>query len=195
MVEAYEAMPEKEKIAVIAPDFAELHRGGERQGFILFSGFFSRRIYPKSGCHTITQAIASGMMIPSRVFAQVGFMDEKLFIYWVDMEWGWRARAKGFTIIGCADVVIEHSLADGVKKFGSKWYYVRLPIRHYYMVRNALYLALRCRDINFGMRVYLVIKCFKYLVGFTLLGEPHGKHFAYCVKGVYHGLIGRLGVY
>jgi rhamnosyltransferase len=195
MLEVYEAMPEKEKIAVIVPDFAELNRGGERQGFVLFNGFFSRRIYPKNGYYKITQAIASGMIIPSGVFGPVGFMDEKLFIDWVDIEWCWRARAKGFTVIGCADVVIQHSLGDAVKKFGSKSYSIRSPIRHYYIIRNGIDLALRSPDINFGMRFTLFRKSFRYIVGFTLLGKPHGNHFAYCLKGFYHGVIGRLGAY
>jgi rhamnosyltransferase len=195
MLEAYETMAKKEKIAVIVPDFAELNRGGERQGFMIFNGIFLKRIYPKSGCHKITQAIASGMIIPAKALVQVGFMDKKLFIDWVDFEWCWRAHAKGYAIIGCADVIIQHSLGDVAKKVGSKSYPVRSPIRHYYIIRNGIYLALRSKYINFGMRVNLIIKCFRYLVGFTLLGHPHGKHFAYCLKGFYHGVIGQLGAY
>jgi rhamnosyltransferase len=161
----------------------------------LFDGFFSRRIYPKSGCYKITQAIASGMVISSAVFNSVGFMDEKLFIDWVDFEWCWRAQAKGYVIIGCADVVIQHSLGDVAKKVGSKSYPVRSPIRHYYIIRNGIYLALRSKYINFRMRVNLFLKSFRYIIGFTLLGKPHGKHFVYCLKGFYHGVIGRLGAY
>ena len=195
ILEAYEAMPEKEKIAVIVPDFAELNRGGQRLGFMLLDGVFLKKIYPKSGCHEITQAIASGMIIPSRVFAQVGLMNEKLFIDWVDFEWCWRARAKRFTVIGCADVVIQHSLGDVAKKVGSRSYPIRSPIRHYYIIRNGIFLALRSNAITFGMRINILAKSFRYLVGFTLLGKPHGKHFAYCLKGFYDGVIGRLGAY
>jgi rhamnosyltransferase len=135
------------------------------------------------------------MIIPSRVFSGVGLMDEKLFIDWVDIEWCWRARARGYVIIGCADIVIQHYLGNTLKKFGLKSYYIRSPIRHYYMIRNAIYLSLRSKDISFGTRVYLVVKSFRYLIGFTIVGEAHWKHFVYCLKGFYHGMIQRLGQY
>jgi rhamnosyltransferase len=195
MLEAYSKIVNKEKVAAIVPDFAELNRGGERQGFVLFDNFFSRRIYPKSGCHEITQAIASGAVIPSGMFNYIGFMDEELFIDWVDLEWCWRARAKGYKIIGCADIVIEHSLGDRVRRFGSHSYPIRSPIRHYYIIRNAIHLALKSKYITFGMRVNILMKSIRYIIGFTILGKPHWKHFIYSLKGFYHGITRKLGVY
>lgn len=195
MLEAYSKIANNEKVAAIVPDFAELNRGGERQGFVLFDNFFSKRIYPKSGCHEITQAIASGEIIPSEVFNYVGFMDEELFIDWVDLEWCWRARAKGYKIVGCADVVIEHFLGDVVKKVGLKSYPIRSPIRDYYIIRNAIHLALRSEYITFGMRVNILVKSIRYMIGFTILGKPHWKHFIYSLKGFYHGITRKVGVY
>jgi rhamnosyltransferase len=87
MLEVYSKIENKEKVAAIVPDFAELNRGGERQGFVVFDSIFSKRIYPQSGCHEITQAIASGKIIPSEMFNYIGFIDEELFIDWVDFEW------------------------------------------------------------------------------------------------------------
>ena len=63
MLEVYSKIDNKEKVAAIVPDFIELNRGGERQGFVVFDSIFSKRIYPQSGCHEITQAIASGKII------------------------------------------------------------------------------------------------------------------------------------
>lgn len=195
MLEAYSKIANKEKVAAIVPDFAELNRGGERQGFVLFDSIFSKSIYPQSGCHEITQAIASGEIIPSEMFNYIGFMDEELFIDWVDFEWCWRARAKGYKIVGCADVVIEHFLGDVVKKVGLKSYSIRSPIRDYYIIRNAIHLALRSEYITFGMRLNILMKSVKYIIGFTILGKPHWKHFIYSLKGFYHGIIKKLGGY
>jgi len=195
MLEAYSKIANKEKVAAIVPDFAELNRGGERQGFVLFDSIFSKRIYPQSGCHEITQAIASGEIIPSEMFNYIGFMDEELFIDRVDFEWCWRARAKGYKIVGCADVVIEHFLGNVVKKVGLKSYSIRSPIRDYYIIRNAIHLALRSEYITFGMRLNILMKSIRYIIGFTILGKPHWKHFIYCLKGFYHGIKGQLGPY
>jgi rhamnosyltransferase len=195
MLEAYSKIANKEKIAAIAPDFAELNRGGERQGFVLFDSIFSKRIFPQSGCHEITQAIASGKIIPSEMFNYIGFMNEELFIDWVDFEWCWRARAKGYKIVGCADVIIEHFLGDVVKEVGLKSYSIRSPIRDYYIIRNAIHLALRSEYITFGMRLNILMKSIKYIIGFTILGKPHWKHFIYSLKGFYHGITKKLGGY
>lgn len=195
MLEVYSKIENKEKVAAIIPDFAELHRGGERLGFVVFDSIFSKRIYPQSGCHEITQAIASGKIIPSEMFNYIGFMDEDLFIDWVDLEWCWRARAKGYVIIGCADVVIEHSLGDVAKKVGLRSYPIRSPIRDYYIIRNAIHLALRSKYITFGMRLNLLMKPVKYTIGFTILGKPHWKHLIYSLKGFYHGITKKLGGY
>jgi len=194
MLDAYSVMIKKEKVGAIAPDFFELNRK-ERQGFVLFDSIFSKRIYPQSGCHKITQAITSGEIIPSKVFDTVGFMNEELFIDWVDIEWCWRARAEGYAIIGCADVVIQHSLGDVAERVGSKSYLIRSPIRHYYIIRNGVYLALKNKTITFGMRINLLAKSARYLIEFAILGKPHWKHFAYSMKGFYHGITNQLGVY
>jgi len=195
MLEAYSKIANREEVAAIVPDFADLNRGGQRQGFVLFDNLFSKRIYPKGGCHEITQAIASGEIIPSEVFSHIGFMDEELFIDWVDLEWCWRARAKGYKIVGCADVVIEHRMGDEAKRFGLRSYSIRSPIRTYYIVRNAVHLALRSKYITFGMRVNILVKSIRYMIGFTILGKPHWKHFIYSLKGFYHGITRKVGVY
>jgi rhamnosyltransferase len=92
-------------------------------------------------------------------------------------------------------VMIQHSLGDTAKKVGSRSYPMRSPIRHYYIIRNGIFLALRSKAITFGMRINILVKSLRYFIGFTLLGKPHGKHFVYCLEGFYHGVIGRLGAY
>jgi len=194
MLNKYEQLKDKEKVAAIVPDFAETNRKGERQGFTIFNSIFLRRIFPKSGCHVITQAISSGMLIPSEIFKLVGLMDEDLFIDWVDLEWCWRASSKGYKIIGCADVVIEHTLGDVVTKVVGKSYSIRTPIRDYYIIRNAVHLSLRSKYLNSGMRLNTILRSIRYLVGFTILGKPHSQHFSYSLKGFYHGITGKQGV-
>jgi rhamnosyltransferase len=193
MLKAYFSLPDREKVACIAPNYADINREGEKQGFVIFKDLFSRRIFPEKGLHEITQAIASGMIIPTRVFLSVGLMYEDLFLDWVDLEWCWKARAKGYKIIGNADVVIYHRLGDVGKKLGKKFYPVHSEIRHYYIIRNCVHLALRSPYVNFLMRLNLLYKSIKNTIGYSILGTPHFRHFLFCLKGIFHGLIGRLG--
>lgn len=181
------------KVAAIAPDFSEINRGGERQGFVVFRGVFSRKIKPKSGCVSISHAIASGLVISTKVIGKIGMMDEDLFIDWVDLEWCWRAIGKGYKILGCSDVVISHTLGDRAVKVGRIKYPVRSHIRHYFIIRNAVYIGLYGRGIRPLIRLNVLLKMLKYLVGFTTLGKPHGINFVYCAKGIYDGTLKRLG--
>ena len=182
-------------IAAMGPDFADRNREGERQGFVWFNGIRNNRLYPSGGQVEVSQLIASGKMIDLSKISDIGLMDESLFIDWVDIEWCWRARAKGYKVVGCADVVISHCLGDYNVRIGEKQYIVRGAVRHYYIIRNAVYLKKYSTYINPAMRINLGYKTIRYLIGFTLLGKPRSKHFKYCIKGLHdgrHKIMGRI---
>ena len=180
-------------IAAMGPDFIDLKKGGVKQGFVRFYGLRSKKIYPQNGQVEVSQIIASGKMIDATKIQDVGLMDESLFIDWVDLEWCWRARAKGYRIIGTADVNIKHNLGDYDVKVGRTSYPVRGYIRHYYIMRNAVYLRRRSPYINFGMRVNLYFKQFKYLAGFVILGKNKSKQLKYSLKAIHDGRNDVLG--
>lgn len=79
---------------------------------------------------------SSGSFIHKRIFEEVGYFREELFIDCVDFEWGWRARRLGYDIIIISDATLQHSLGIGK----SKGLRIPSPIRHYYQYRNVLYL-------------------------------------------------------
>jgi len=195
ILEAYYKIANREKVAVITPSVSNVNCEGRKQAFIQFNGIFNKRIYLQSGCHEITEVMASGMIIPSEVFNDIGFMNEELFIDWVDLEWGWRARVRGYKLIGCSNVVIRHHAGEETIKIGWHLFTIRPPIRYYYIIRNMIHLALRSKYITFGRRVNLCIKSVKYIVGYTIFGKPHWKYLVYSLKGFYHGLIKQLGPY
>jgi rhamnosyltransferase len=194
MLSEYEnAVSRKERLAVVGPIFKDVNKGASPQGFVIFQGLFNWRIFPKNGSHKVTQLIASGMFIPIEVFSDIGKMSEDLFIDWVDIEWCWRARAKGYVVLGCADVSISHNLGDFSRKIAFSEYPIRSPLRHYYVVRNALFLAMHSKVINFGMRINLLYKTVKYLLGFSILGRPHLVHLEHCLMGIFDALTMKMG--
>lgn len=195
MTKVYSDHSDRDHIAAIAPDFVIPNSGGVHGGFMKFEGNAMKVILPESGRHEISQAIASGMLIPASVFATVGFMREDLFIDGVDSEWSWRARAKGYTVLGCADISVEHQLGDKTVRWLRYSHEVRAPIRDYYIIRNGIYLALRSEYLSSGMRFYFLRLYLKYIVFCTFFGTPHTRHFWYSCKGLYHGIIGKLGPY
>jgi len=180
------------KVAAAGPLFVDAHTG-KIQFFIKKGILGFKKINPKAGKHEILQLIASGTIINAKFISEIGLMKEDLFIDWVDMEWCWRAIKSGYKIIGNADVIIEHRLGESPKNIGIKVLPQRSPLRHYYITRNAVHLALKCNSLNLPQRITLFLKSLKYIIGFSLFISPRFKNLKYTLKGFYHGLIGKLG--
>ena len=182
-------------VAALAPAYVNTHTPEISPYFLKLKGFIMRKVFVSSGLTQATQVIASGQLIPAAVFAEVGLMDEQLFIDWVDIEWCWRARSKGFEIYGCGDVLIRHKIGDTVKMLAGRPYSQRSPVRHYYIVRNALILALHRPYLPCGNRVFAFFRTLKLFFGIPLFSTPRLIHFRHIAVGLAHGLMNRCGKY
>lgn len=180
-------------IAAVAPLFHDAVGRNNNEGFVKLSQFGFSKIFPSKGIHEINQAIASGFIIKATTFNTIGLMDEDLFIDWVDIEWCWRAIAKGYLILGNADVLIEHNLGDNVTNVGHRYITIRSPIRHYYITRNAFHLAWHCSSLDFWHKLCLSYKGMRYIIGFSLFVRPRAKNMKMTLLGLYHSIIGKLG--
>jgi rhamnosyltransferase len=136
--------------------------------------------------------IASGSLIPLATLNAVGAMAEDLFIDYVDIEWGLRARGLGFRSYGVCAARMEHNLGEAPIRILGHSVPLHSPLRHYYHFRNAVWLYLngnmplhwKCAD---GWRLVL-----KY--GFyTLFARPRLAHVRMMSRGILDGLRGRLG--
>ena len=56
--------------------------------------------------------ISSGSLIRLDVFDKVGLMLEELFIDFVDIEWGMRAKKNGYICYIANNVLMKHSIGD-----------------------------------------------------------------------------------
>ena len=164
---------------------------------------FVRIGFPRSQklwCESDTQSIAcdflisSGALIPIAVLDQVGAMDAGLFIDNVDMEWSFRARAKGYALYGVCSATMHHHLGDDRRAlpFGVGKIVVHGPSRLYYMMRNRLRL--------YGMRhtplVWTAQDIPRVLVKLFLFGVligPRWRNLRFMLRGLWDGLLGRQG--
>lgn len=111
----------------------------------------------------------SGTMLTRAGWARVGPMWESLFIDGIDHEWCFRARARGLETILVRGAVMEHDMGeDGINLFGRYRPIHRSPVRHYFIVRNTLWLA-RERHIavrwRFSELTKLVYRIPLYILG------------------------------
>jgi rhamnosyltransferase len=181
-----------DKVGAIAPKFIDSMKKSY-DGFISITPIIFKQFFPISGKHEVMQVIASGIILNAKYLNNIGLMDEKLFIDWVDLEWCWRARKKGYKIIGNADVIIEHRLGDSSKDLEFREVNLRSPMRHYYITRNSFHLALRDKSLDILHRTTLFFKSFRYIIGYPLLSKPHLTHLKYVMLGFWHGIVGKLG--
>jgi len=190
------ALNYSDNIAAVVPLFKDINQNKNNDGFIVKNKKFgTKKIYPVKGYFEVFQAIASGKIIVSKYLNYIGLMDEFLFIDYVDLEWCWRAQKNNFKIIGNADVTITHKLGDDIVSIGNKEITLRSPIRHYYMVRNSLYLSLTCKSLDFTRRLFLFFRSFYLMIGFSILSKPHLVHFKYTFQGIIDGLNKKIGKY
>jgi rhamnosyltransferase len=138
--------------------------------------------------------ITSGSLIRLEVFDAIGLYDEDLFIDYVDIEWGLRAKAHGFRHFGVCTVEMRHRLGGPpLKLFGGRIIApARSPLRHYYHFRNAVSLYRRGYipwkwSLNDGWRLAA-----KFVVYSTFTAD-RASHFKMMLLGLFHGLTGRMG--
>lgn len=136
--------------------------------------------------------IASGSLIPLSVLEKVGGFREDLFIDLVDVEWCFRARAAGYMSFLSPTARVDHRLGSGTVKLGSRQIAVHVPIRNYYWVRNALWLA-RQPYTPLAWRLYFISRCLAFLGTYTALADKKAQRLRLMARGFCDGLAGRLG--
>jgi len=136
--------------------------------------------------------IASGCLIPMATIDEVGGMREDFFIDYVDIEWGLRAKVKGFQSFGVCGAIMAHDLGDEPIKFLGKRYPLHSPLRHYYHFRNAVWMY-RQSWLPFQWRLTDGLRLILKFGFYTLFAKPRSRHLGMMIKGVLHGLSGRMG--
>lgn len=139
----------------------------------------------------VDHLIASGSMIPWTTLKEVGGMNEDLFIDFVDIEWGLRAKRLGFSSYVADDVLMEHQLGAPLRIPG-RTISTHTPMRHYYLARNGIWL-LRQRGLPLRWRFLKLPKVGLHLLLNALFASPRKEHWRMMVRGVMDGLANRMG--
>lgn len=183
---------EGHRYGAIGPSFFELQRK-QIEPFFRFKpkmGAFQ----PCKGLNPVSHIIASGMIIPKNAYLSVGPKREDLFIDWVDLEWCWRSNSKGYAVYGTGDVKIEHILGDRIVRFMNREVSIRSPFRHYFMVRNGLFLCLHDKLLPLKPRLFFLKMAVQMIILYPLIApENKLQHLKANLLGCYHGVFKRLG--
>lgn len=138
--------------------------------------------------------ISSGALIPLAVLDHVGLMDDALFIDNVDLEWSFRARARGYRLFGVCTAAMEHHLGDARTPIlgGRVDVVTHSPVRLYFIMRNRITLY----RLPHTPRVWIAQDVPRVLIKFVLFAVcvgPRLRNVRYMLRGLADGVRGRLG--
>ena len=136
--------------------------------------------------------ISSGSLIALSTLDIVGGMREDLFIDYVDIEWGLRAKQMGFQSYGVCGAQMLHSLGENPIKFFKKSIPIHSPLRHYYHFRNAV-LLYRSPKVPLNWKLVDGHKLFLRFGFYGLYAKPRLQHLKMMSLGLLHGLLNRSG--
>jgi len=133
------------------------------------------------------ELISSGGCTTRDVMEDVGLNDESLFIDYVDFEWCWRARKKGYLCGFTPGVTIKHMVGQKTIYIFGYTIIISSPFRYYYQFRNHLWLSRR-NYVPLQWKVNHAIKNLARLFYFPALINSGGVCWKYMVKGLVAGI-------
>ncbi len=149
------------------------------------------RVQPQPGqVLEVDHLITSGCLVPAAAWRHAGPMLEPLFIDYVDIEWSLRARARGLALFVVGGALLQHALGDGVHHWRGRQVAKHSPLRHYYLVRNGLWLQ-KLPYIPWSWKLPNLVALAKKFVFFSLASRPRGAHIRAMLRGIWAGLTGK----
>lgn len=138
--------------------------------------------------------IASGSLIPLSAINDIGGMEEDLFIDLVDLEWGLRARSRGYKLYQSYSHIMVHTLGNSRPKVLWRNVTFHAPIRNYDSFRNTLLLIKR-PYISWAWRLHYLKRILPYFVIYGLFPDQRWLRIKFMLQGLRDGLQGRSGPY
>lgn len=189
LVNSYESLVHKGvKVGIIGPSFFDKVTSEKNK-----AKFHKGHLIDGTNIEIVLNTISSSSLISREAIVQCGYMEDELFIDWVDWEYCWRLRSHGFLTVKDLNVEIGHRVGEGIKKvWGVIPILVPSPIRHYYHTRN--FILLFKRDyVPKSVKIIGIIKLLFKLTTYPILLDKGVLRWKLIVKGLIDGLLSKTG--
>lgn len=187
MANEYESISSVDhSIACLAPILIDIkHRSRSAKNGILVSSQSFNTAHPT--------AATSGCLFTQKSFSTVGVMDENLFIDGIDYDWCLRAWISQCSIYFSTKTELLHNMGDGFIKYGSSLKPIHLsPLRHYYIVRNSIYMIF-WKSFPMEWNLLESFKTIRRIIGYPMLSRNHLLSLQMVALGILHGISRRMG--
>ncbi|HEY1904098.1 MAG TPA: rhamnosyltransferase [Terracidiphilus sp.] len=182
------------KVAAVGPNFIDEKTGTASKA--IRHGWMHVQRIPIDGTDTrpveADYLIASGSLIRLSMLAELGAMRDELFIDWVDIEWGLRARRAGSKCYIIPSAVMTHSIGDNFVQFFAKDINLHNNTRNYYIVRNATYL-LSMKSMGWRWRTITLLKIPLYVWFYSWHSSNRWSSLVLLCKAFSDGVQRRVG--
>lgn len=195
LLDAIERLRSTGKVAAVGPRFRDPREHADAP-FVRIRFPFNRKLRCDGSCTEIRCdfLIASGCLIPLAVLDEVGDMDASLFIDNVDLDWCFRASARGYALHGVCGAHLAHHLGDARQRVAGlpRGIIVHPPARLYYMMRNRVLLYRRAYTPRRWIAQDVPRLAAKFAL-FALLVAPRRANMRAMLGGLRAGIAGRTG--
>lgn len=185
----------KNTICAIGPRLID-PRSQSEYGFHKFSFPLYKKIKISESQSPLVQCDflnSSGTLVGIKEWEVVGTYDESFFIDFVDTEWCFRARSKGYLCFGDFSAVAAHEIGDFnlfFWFFGARSVPYRKPERHYYIFRNAIKLMKR-PYVPLWWKVLCLVKLVSTIVVFSIFSGDRFLQLRKIFLGVRDGVLSK----
>lgn len=181
------------KLAAIAPKIVD-ESSGNSIPFINYKNGIKKRIFlhgdnQNQECFSL---LSSGTLININALKDVGLYNEDLFIEYVDVEWGARAKSKGYSLYGTSQTKIIHNLGESRIHIFSITVPLHSPLRHYYTMRNGIFMQ-KQSYVPFYWKLNDAVRLLRSFILFSLINPPRILQIQMMLKGVIDGFTGKMG--
>lgn len=182
--------------ALWAPNYYDINK--KSNGWFINFGFWSKRRF-KCDHKNIAEAdlaITSGSLIDVEVWEQVGGFCEPYFIDHVDNEYCLKLKKAGYIVKVNCQITMQHAIGNASvhHMFGFNLSTSNhSALRRYYMSRN--YIALLKKFKLPSLFVVYLLYLIKTVILITCFENDKKKKLIYTLRGLWHGMIGKMGKY
>jgi rhamnosyltransferase len=185
LIEVQAAFPERGRLAVIG------------SGFRATDETTGQSTDASDGWEEAESVITSGSLIPLETHAAIGAFREEFFIDYVDTEYCFRARAKGYRVIRTRKPIMSHSIGAITRHrmlWLNKWTFNHSPDRRYYIARNNTVLLREYGHYAMGLWALKSFgRCVRLCKRIALYEEMKIPKITAVAQGWWHGIRGHMG--
>jgi rhamnosyltransferase len=177
------------RLGCVGPRLIDENTGLEHGFHQMAGGRWVRRFPTDPAPVPVDNINGSGILMPLKLFAELGGLDETFFIDHVDTEWSFRVLASGRELFGIPSVHFKHRMGvRGIRYWFLGWrvWPYRSPGRHYYLFRNTVRL-LRTPNVPFVWKVWAPIKLFVTLIAHLAFDSARWQQAKQMTRGLRAG--------